>query len=59
MAFGNPVVQKTISVEDHTEGEAIVAVQLCGQYESTDDRGVEPPIPVDIISDKYKSRFNF
>lgn len=59
MAFGDAVVQKAKASEDRTEGEAVVAVQPDGQYESTDDRGVGEPVPVDTISNKYKDRFNF
>ena len=59
MAFGDPVVQKAKPAEDRTEGEAVVAVQPDGQYQSTDDRGVGEPVPVETISDEYKWRFNF
>jgi len=59
MAFGDPVVQKAKASEERTEGEAVVATQPDGQFESTDDRGKEIPVPVDTISDKYKNRFDF
>lgn len=59
MAFGDPVVQKAKPSTGRTEGEAVVAVQPDGQYQSTDDREVGEPVPVDTISDKYKNRFDF